>query len=145
VSSVFMKITNTVNGAFWAPYVIRSVEPGVTSWDYAEESSQWAWTSATFKMTGVLSNDGTIPSARTRTRWLPLRWFVFNAGSFDENFESEIEVVDPYSKESPGYNAGWYDWVQKHGWCPIWNAWDLDERGSPQSVECLRPTNYLSY
>ena len=145
VSTVFMMITNTVNNKAWAPYVIRSVTPGVTSWDYAESAATWNWNSATFKMTGILSNDGTIPSpGRNRERWLPLRWFVFDDHSF-ENFQSEVELVDPYSKESPGYGVGWYDWVQKHGWCPVYWAWDLDDRMQPTEIEVLRPTNRYEY
>ena len=85
---------------------------------------------------------------------LPLRNFVFDgevvggvpvSKSFGADFRSEIEVKDPYLKDSPGYNAGWYDWVQEHGWCPVFWAWDLDDRVRPEDVEVLAPTNlYLS-
>ena len=147
---VFMQISNTVTTANWAPYILRSATVGKTSWDYLGPRSGTQWGDVSFKVTGILVN-GPIdsPGMGDRKNWLPLRWFVFSGGavpdgapysaSFDENFESEIEIIDPYSKSSPGYNVGWYDWVQEHGWCPVFWAWDIDDRARPESIEILKP------
>ena len=99
------------------------------------------WGDVSFKITGILVNGTDKSGLYPRKNWLPLRWFVFGPGSFDENYESEIELVDPYSKESPGYRAGWYDWVKEHGWAPVYWSWDLDDRLVPEHVEVLQPHN----
>ena len=150
---VFMMITNRTEdtgsphyGEAWSPYVLRGLEPGVTSWDYALEG-EWSWTSVTFKVTGLLANGYT--SESNQRNWLPLRWFVFHPDSFYQPgdaegapFTSKIEVADPYGTESPGYSAGWYDWVREHGYTPVFFSWSLDERLKPFNVEVLKKQNY---
>ncbi len=144
---VFMQITNRVEdtaspyyGAAWAPYIIRGMEPGGSSWDYDPDVNDWRWTNATFKITGILANGLTRES--NARNWIPLRWFVFREDSFDENFTTRIEVKDPFSTESPGYGAGWYDWVREHGATPVFFRWGLDERIQPFGVEILEKENY---
>ena len=149
---VTMMITNSAaGGAAWAPYILQGDEPGVTSWDFADPSAQWAWSNATFKVTGMLINSTDYTRLSDRKSWLPLRWFVFGGGkagdtvystSFDENFQSEIDIADPYSISSPGYTAGWWKY---RGIYPVWNAWDIDDRIRPRAIEVLRPTNVLSH
>ena len=83
---------------------------------------------ASFKVTGDLQNGNPL-----RSKWLPLRWFVFQPDSFyqpgeSDAFISRIEILDPYGKSPPGYSSGWYDWVQEHGWCPVFWAWDIEVR-----------------
>ena len=156
-TSVFMMITNTSPEATetaWAPYVLRGSDPAFTSWTYAQNGPYAReWGDETFKITGILVNGDIKAGDFSRKNWLPLRHFVFNghvegtrsvSDSFD-GFTSQIEVKDPYQKDSPGYSAGWYDWVQKHGWCPVFWSWDLNERTHPQSIEVLRKVNHYTY
>lgn len=146
---VFMMITNRATAEAWSPYVLRGLEPGVTSWDYALEG-EWGWTSVTFKVTGLLANGYT--SESNRRNWIPLRWFVFHPDSFYQPgdtegrpFTTRIEVKDPFGTETPGYSAGWYDWVREHGYTPVFFSWSLDERLKPFDVEVLKKQNYYEY
>lgn len=142
---VHLEITNRVEdaadpryGQAWAPYVMRGMAPGETSWQYAASGS--SWTNATFNIAGILSNGLTHES--NRDNWIPLRWFVFLPDSFDDDFVSRIEIKDPFGTESPGYSAGWYDWVQVHGPTPVFYRWAIDTRRKPFNVELLKKENY---
>lgn len=154
-TSVFMMITNETERTtskyyhkVWSPYVLRSLDPQVTSWDYAADSS-WAWTSVTFQVRGLLANG--LTSELNKDNWLPLRWFVFMPDSFyqpgnalgKDVFTTDLEVLDPVSsKDSPGYGAGWADWVREHGPTPVFFGWNINTTLMPFSVEILRPENY---
>ena len=60
-------------------------------------------------------------------------------------FTSEIELIDPYGTETPGYGAGWYDWVREHGPTPIYYSWSLDTRLKPFGIEVLKKNNYYDF
>ena len=140
--SVFMQITNSNPAATakaWAPYVLQGADFENNSWAYADDSANWSWTNATFKITGILANG--LTSEDNRLNWIPLRWFVFAPDSFDANFRSTITVADPYSTESPGWAAGWRDWVEKNGRVPVFFSWDISERGWPLEAEVLKTSN----
>ena len=145
---VFMMITNRNDQAavgaqtWWTPYVTRGLQPGSTSWEYTPDST-WNWTSATFKVTGILANGYT--SENNSRNWIPLRWFVFHEDSFDQDTKtSMIEVRDPYGTETPGYSAGWKEWVDEHGYTPVFFSWALDKRLKPFTVEVLKKENYYN-
>ena len=142
---IYMQITNSTTSGVYAnfskpPWVMRGVEPGYTSWDFGGSG----WTSATFKVTGILANGLTKES--NKKSWIPLRWFVFNEDSFDpDTFISRVEVTDPFGTESPGYGAGWYDWVQEHGYAPVFFGWAIDTRQTPGfDAEIMMKTNYYN-
>ena len=151
---VFMMITNRTDdvasehyGEAWPPYILRSLEPGVTSWDFAEHP-EWSWTSVTFKIRGLLANG--LTSERNEDNWVALRWFIFTTNSFqnvDEEhpFTSRVEVQDPYSKASPGYAAGWGSWIEEHGWAPVFFSWGIDTKLKPFGIEILEKENYYEY
>ena len=142
---VKMYITNTTDDVSspyfakpaYAPYTLRGLEPGSLSKDL---SSNVAWTSVTFKVTGILANG--LTSESNENNWVPLRWFVFGENSFDSNFVSKIEVKDPLGTDSPGYGAGWSEWVEKNGATPIFFKWAIDSRLKPFTVELLKEENY---
>ena len=142
---MFLMITNTVTDEAWAPYVLRSATPGVTSQDYA--GANWNWSNVTFKVTGLMMNG--LTSEDSRDNRIPLRWFVFGANSFEPKtaganaFTSYIEIDDPYAPWSPGRSAGWYDWARKHGRAFIGFAFDIDDRLKPTTVEILKTENPL--
>ncbi len=126
------------NKSAWAPYVLRGLNPGESSLDYSLSSPR-QWTNVTFKITGLLYNGKT--SLSNRDNWIPLRWFVFKPDSFTEDFVTTIEVKDPFGTESPGYSAGWYDWVMKNGPVPVFFSWSLDTRLRQFPVEDLKKEN----
>ncbi len=139
--AVKMWITNENDNAAWAPYTLRGLTPGQTSAD--ADLNLGNWTSVTFKITGLLFNGNT--SFSNRTNWGALRWFVFDADSFDENYESVIEIKDPYSTASPGWTY-WGTWFRDHGGkgspnSNIYYFWSLDEKRLPIGVELLKKEN----
>ena len=145
---IYMQITNTNVSGMYAnfakpPWVIRGMEPGYTSWDF-DPVGEWGWTSATFKVTGILANGFTREG--NKDSWIPQRWFVFNEDSFDKDtYISRVEVKDPLGTESPGYSAGWYDWVQEHGYSPVFFGWAIDNRLTPLGdAEIMMKTNYYN-
>ena len=125
--TIKMFITNET-GAVYAPYVLRGFEPGSVSTNYSF-ASDYTWTSVTFKVTGDLQNG--LPM---RKRWVPLRRFIFAPGSFDSNYEAEIEVWDPFDDGSI-WTPGWSDFK---GY-PVFYSWSIDDRGGPDTVEVLEP------
>ena len=136
---VFMQITNRATGEAWTPYAIRGLDPGSSSLSYGGN-----WTSATFKVVGFLNTGKTSWSVRENR--VPLRWFVFKPDSFVQpgepgEFTSDIEVIDPFSTESPAFPAGWAEWAAEHGRGQDFYFWDLDDRLVPISVETLKPVN----
>ena len=51
-------------------------------------------------------------------------------------------MKDPLGTESPGYGAGWSDWVEEHGATPIFFKWAIDTKLKPFTVELLKKENY---
>ncbi len=137
---VYMCLTNTASGERFAPYVLRGVAPDETSWQYAAGSFS-SWTGASFKVTGILAND--MPY---NIGWVPLRWFVFDSNSFTpagsgEEFQSSIEILDPYSTASPGYVHGWSEW---RGRANVFYSWTIEDGRNVYNIDTLCPTNWIS-
>ena len=88
------------------------------------------WTSVTFKVTASLEN-----GLEHNAGFLPFRWFTFGPNSFDAtDFTATIEILDPFSLSSPGYNYGWTGWRGT----AMFFKWRLDdEPGPPVTVEVL--------
>ena len=122
----------------WTPYVLRGLKPGENSRYYVSATDDWD--SVTFKITGMLMNGYT--SFDNVDNKVPLRHFVFNENSFSAEGLSKIEVYDPYSPLSVGYNAGWKRWWDKHGYCPVVFFWMIDTRLPPVGVEQLQEDSY---
>lgn len=136
---VKMTITNENNHVSYAPYVLRSVRPGVTSIDFEAGGYDGNWDSANFKITGNLIN-----GQPKKDPWTPLRWFYFLpdfdkpnlSASFDEKNEATIDVYDPFENKG-GTTSGWDKWPG----CPVFYSWAIDERSMPTTVEPLTPTS----
>ena len=122
----------------WTPYVLRGLEPGEHSQSYVASTGDW--NSVTFKITGMLMNGYT--SFDNVDNKVPLRHFTFNEDSFGADGLSKIEVYDPYSSLSLGYNAGWKRWWDKNGYCPVVFFWMIDTRLPPIGVEQLNKDSY---
>jgi len=141
---VYMMISNKTDdatspyyGAHWSPYALRGLGLGENSLDYDE--SVGGWTSVTFKITGMLMNGYT--SFTNVNNKVPLRHFVFKEDSFDDGL-SRIEVKDPYSPFSYGYQTSWKSWWDKYGWCPVVYFWMIDTRQPLLGVEVLEAESY---
>ena len=141
--SVFMMLTNAVEDAespyyakAWAPYVLRGLEPGSHSLEYGSAPSA-GWTNVTFKITGILANGFT--NEKDSNAWVPQRYFVFNDNSFS-NFLSTVQVPDPHSPRSLGYQFGWGEWWRQRpdDTSAVFFSWAIDTRSSPVSVEVLK-------
>ena len=107
------------NGDFetYAPYTLNGRVPGSTS----RTDGLGSWDGPTFKITAHLNN-GQDDQKDPDKVWMPVRYFYFGEGSFDENFEAEIQVVDPYYQFTD-----WYPWKLK-GIPPPWYKFHLDDR-----------------
>ena len=135
--TIKMMITNECDecasaGKAYAPYVLRGLAPGSQSTDMLPGN----WTSVTFKVTGDIQNGNVL-----RTRWLPLRRFVFagdddgNSTSFDSDFTSVIEIYDPRSPKSGTTYEIWREYSDS----PIFYSWAIDDRGAPDTPVKLLP------
>jgi hypothetical protein len=122
----------------WAPYVLRGRGQGENSLNYSYSSARW--TNVTFKITGFLNNG--FNKLGNKDNWIPQRWFVFTEDSFDEDFVTSVEVKDPFSKDTPGYSNGWYDWHLTHPNDPLFFSWSLDTRLEQFPVEPLKKENF---
>ena len=130
---VTMMITNQVTGDVRKPDRIQGLEPGSSSYAYDGSSN---WTSATFKICGALQKEG------VQDKFYPLRWFVFGPASFDENFQSKIEISDPHSKSSPGYFNGWHDYPD----IPVFYKWKLNaDPATYDTTEMLKANSLYRY
>ena len=128
---------------YWTPYALRGLKPGEESRGYV--SSTGKWNSVTFKIAGLLLNGHT--SFDDVDSKVPLRHFVFNPASFDANGLSRIEIYDPHSSLSLGYNAGWWRWWEEQSargepLSIIVFFWMIDTRQPPLGIEQLKETNY---
>ena len=148
---MFMVVTNRNAGAaktWWTPYIMRGVAPGETSWKYRDMIDDpyrgWAWTSATYKVTGILMNGLTNP--KNRQDWISLRYFVFDEDSFNQDTKtSKIRMRDPRGPDS--MVPSWYDWVQRpgQGATPVFFGWRIDKELKPFTVRILKEDNDSDY
>ena len=107
------------NGDFepYAPYTLNGRVPDTTS----RRDGSGSWDGPTFKITAHLNNNQDDQKDPDKV-WMPVRYFYFGEGSFDENFEAEIQVVDPYYQFTD-----WYPWKPK-AFSPPWYRFHLDDR-----------------
>ena len=137
-------------GASFAPYALRGVEAGSISTNYASGLSR-SWDGPTFRIIGRLFEkvgdiEPTGDDEMGFIEWIALRWFVFDENSFrpkgaSDEFQSAIEIIDPYSSESAAYIKRWYT---RRGTSTIFYKWSIDDGGGLSATETLCPTNWLS-
>jgi len=139
--NVYMMITNmeSKSGEAYAPYTIQGLSNESSATDYSETSLNW--TSATFKVFGnLLTIEG---------KWRPLRYFVFDHGSFRPKgdpageFTADIEVWDPFSSKTPIYTDPDVRWWPYRGAKPVMKTM-VNEELKPVRVEILKPVSYLT-
>ena len=117
------------------------MEPGSSSHAYDPLTSDYGWTSVTFKVTGTMLKN--ISESAPRQNRVPLRWFVFGENSFGgaDGFTSTIDVRDPWASDSPASGYGYQEWLRQNAGKPlpvIGYSWDIDERLKPISADKLK-------
>ena len=128
------KVNADNSKSVYSPYRLRGLEPGSTSDGYTGAVGTPNWTSATFRVRGALS---TLPAAYTN-KYQTMRWFVFGPNSFDADGKAKIDVIDPFSKASPVYSRGWYDFRDISTIQDIFWQWTIGDEGSYNAVEMLK-------
>jgi hypothetical protein len=127
--------TSDPYGLFHPPYTIQGLQPGSSSAsDYASMSENW--TSATFKVVCALNFNGQSESFR------PVKWFVFDANSFNADGIAYVEVPDQSKPSTPGFGYGWSYYPRNEFYYKL----RLDEQPSGlYSTELLRAVHTNSY
>jgi hypothetical protein len=95
--TVRMYLSNDVSQIVYGPYRLQGLG------NEQSDSFDGNWTNVTFKLKMKLDN-----GLARNAGFLPFRRFTPQAGSFDDRFESRIEVLDPFSPSSDGYSYGWH-------------------------------------
>ena len=119
---VKLYLSNDVSQVVHAPYRLQGMG--------GERSDAFTgnWTGETFKVEGYLFN-----GEPDNVGWLPLRWFTFYPGSFGEDWTTLIEILDPFSPQSPGHTYGWDSYSGR----TVGLRWNVTEAQKPTTVERL--------
>ena len=134
ISNAAGKVNAENSKSVYPPYRLRGLEPGSTSDGYTGAAGTPNWTGVTFRVKGALS---TLPEAYTN-KYQSVRWFVFGANSFSADGKATIDIIDPFSKSSPVYSRGWYDFRDVSTLQNIFWSWAIDDEGSYNAVEMLK-------
>ena len=119
--TVTLYASNEVTQAVWSPDHLQGLNNESSKGGYGN-----SWTSVTFKVKGRLDLTDKSP-------YLPFRTFIFGEGSFDENHQAVIDVLDPF--QSPiGIAYGW----DKHPNSSAYFQWRIDTTYYPYSIEKLK-------
>ena len=130
---VKLYLSNAVSKVVHAPERLQ----GLNNERSDEPATYSNWTSVTFKVEAALQN------GKVDNDYLPFRWFVFDANSFVKPEDAEvgrpaystkIEILDPFSMESPGYSYGWRDYPDS----AVFLRWNINELLQPSGVETLK-------
>ena len=129
--TMWLELTNTVSGVAHSPWRLQGLNN-----ERSDDISTYSggWSSVTFKVCGRLQN-GLVDNVRR-----PLRYLVFDRNSFRPQddpkapFSAWVEVVDPFSMQSPASDWGWAPWGDK----PVFMSWGIDDELSPAGVSTMR-------
>lgn len=102
-------VSNDVTKVAYAPQRLQGLD------NARSDNFAGRWESETFQVKGNLLN-----FLEKNEGFLPFRAFTFSGGSFTgaddlEPFTSTIEILDPFSTESPGFGYGWSKWRDQAG------------------------------
>ena len=127
--------SNEVSKVVYAPYRLQ----GLNNEKSDEVGSYSSWTSETFKVEAILMN-----GMEHNVGYVPFRWFVFGPDSFVKPedaaavgrpaYSTKIEIFDPFSFESPGYDYGWRDYMGD----AILLRWNINDLMPPTDAEMLK-------
>jgi len=134
LTTVWLMLTNTVpGGVAYAPYRMQGLG------NERSDTYPGVWTSANFKVTMQL-----LQNVSTNR---PVRYFVFDGGSFRKAddpvapFCARIEIVDPFSRQSPAWEWGWWKYPDK----VPGTGWLIDGQVTPGGVSTLRYADLLEF
>ena len=119
--TVTLYASNEVTQAVWSPDHLQGLNNESSKGGYGN-----SWTSVTFKVKGRLDLSAKSP-------YLPFRTFIFGDGSFDENHQAVIDILDPF-QSSIGIAYGW----DKHPNSSAYFQWRIDTTYYPYSIEKLK-------
>ena len=119
--TVTLYASNEVSQAVWSPAKLQGLNNESSAGGYGT-----SWTSVTFKVKGRLDLTDKSP-------YLPFRTFIFGEGSFDENHQAVIDILDPF-QSSIGIAYGW----DKHPNSSAYFQWRIDTTYYPYSTEKLK-------
>ena len=132
---VKLYLSNDVSQVVYAPRRLQ----GLNNEKSDDPSTYTSWTSVTFKVEAKLEN-----GMEHNVGYLPFRWFAFGPDSFVKPedaasvgrpaYTTKIEILDPFSLESPGYSYGWRDYRGN----AIMLRWNVTEALRPSGVELLK-------
>ncbi len=135
-------VTNIeAGGESWAPTLLRGATYGETSDTLGVRDR---WDGPVFKVRARLPNRTSATSTR---KWAALRYFVFGPDSFvkdeeagDGSYYADIEVRDPFSKESAGTYFYPYGWTSAFRDETVWYSLAIedDTEGMSLSTEMLK-------
>ena len=102
-------VSNDVTKVAYAPKRLQGLD------NARSDNFSGRWGSETFQVKGNLLN-----FLEKNEGFLPFRAFTFGDDSFTkaddpEPFTSTIEILDPFSTESPGFGYGWSKWRDRAG------------------------------
>ena len=128
---VQLYISNAVSGKAHAPQYLQGLQN--------EKSNEYGgtWVSETFQILGNLT---LAPDPERKEQgYMPFRSFKFDEHSFtgpeaDPPFSSTIEILDPFSTESPGYSYGW----SAHKGEGFYFKWTLTTNTVPATISTLK-------
>ena len=137
LTTVWLMLTNTVSGEAHPPTRLQGLG------NERSDTFSGVWTSVTFKVEMQLC------IGELKGVFRPMRYFVFDSGSFrpatdaTAPFASRIEVTDPFSRQSPAWEWGW--WKYSGESTKPWTRWNLNEDISPGGVSTLKASDLLAY
>ena len=127
---IYLYISNAVDSTqVYAPKYLQGIN------NERSDTYPGQWVSETFQMLGALNNGQPLNMG-----YLPFRSFVFNAYSFsgpyaEKPFTAKIEILDPFSTESPGYSYGWHEYPRTS---PFFFKWTLSTNAPPYTIQTLK-------
>ena len=111
--------------------------------DIFDPAFSGSWTSETFKIVMMMATD----DRSLTSQWHAMRQFVFDHGSFrpandpEAPFAARIEITDPFSRQSPAWEWGWWKYADR-GLNPF-TKFILSDSITPAGVSTLKKDDFL--
>ena len=134
-----LRNTNSTPHVSYPPYRLQGLNN--------EQSDLYtgSWTSVTFQVAMQLMTDDMSLSSV----WRSMRYFVFGRDSFrpaDDPvapYAARIEVIDPFSRQSPAWEWGWWKYADR-GLKPF-TKWRLNANVTPGGVSTLHADDFFEF
>ena len=138
-------VTNVeLGGVSWPLYTLRGLEYGSSSAD--QTSYAGSWDGPVFKVRACMPDQ---VEASNPLRWAALRYFTLAPDSFadagDGTYYADIEVADPFSRQSPGSYFYPYGWKPAYRGETVWYSLAIEDptEGMSLTIMPLKPDSTL--